>query len=105
MARLHKQQYPGDWKWRPGEDSKTYFSRIDNLIASIPQDRIMTFPVCDGKALYFVMSEKPLVLQHIPFGDAYKIPDAHLRGLRIEDWKKQLQFRSLFRNKTVGGAG
>jgi hypothetical protein len=99
MARLHNKPFPGKWDKKPGESYQEYSNRTSALEAAIPWDRVMSFPVADGKACYFVKSEKPLVLQHIPLGDAYQIPDAHLRGLRPADWKKQKQFHKLFSGK------
>lgn len=40
-------------------------------------------PVADGKASYMVLSTRPLQL--IELDDEYRLPDAHLRGLRITD--------------------
>lgn len=85
MARLHKHPYPGAWDFFGGD-----FTRLDKLLAEIPQDRIVSFPVADGFALYFVYSEKPLVLQHIPYGDAWQVDAALIRGLRLSDINKRL---------------
>jgi hypothetical protein len=82
MARLDITPYPGDWK-----DYRNH----DALMDAIPQDKIIKFQVADGFAFYFVKSKKPLVLQHIPFYDGYRIPQAHLRGLRLSDVKTMLQ--------------
>lgn len=46
---------------------------------------IITFHVADGYAYYRVVSESPLKIQHIPYLDGYKIPQAHIRGLRKKD--------------------
>jgi len=66
MARFHKVPYPGDWVQKIGESTQDYFKRTDAMFEAIPADRIMFFPVADGRAFYFVFSEKPFVLQHIP---------------------------------------
>lgn len=52
---------------------------------------LMSFSVADGQAWYRVEKEKPLCLSHIPFGDGYRIPDAHLRGLKLDDVKRSVQ--------------
>jgi hypothetical protein len=44
---------------------------------------IIGFPVADGKALYMVHDYRSLI--HLPFYDAYAIPDAHARGLLKAD--------------------
>jgi len=43
------------------------------------------FPRGDGYARYFVYTEKPLALIHIPTGDAWDIDDVMRRGLRLSD--------------------
>lgn len=96
MAKLLAKPYPGEFGFRPGETSAEYFSRTGELEKAIPWDRVMTFPVADGRACYLVVSEKPFTLQHIPVGDAWQIDYAHIRGLRLEDWRRQRQFKSLF---------
>jgi|SRR3990167_7628870 len=52
---------------------------------------VASFPVGDGKALYRVEKLRPLTLQHIPFGDKWRIPAAHLRGLQLTDLQQQLR--------------
>lgn len=102
MAKLHKEPYPGDWGLKSGESIKDYISRTSALADNIPWNRVMTFPVADGKACYFVVSEKPFILQHIPCGDAWCIPSAHMRGLTVADWRKQQKFREFFHsNKKI----
>jgi hypothetical protein len=39
---------------------------------------IVKFAVADGYAEYMVLSMKPMRLVHIPLGDAYEFPYAHL---------------------------
>lgn len=90
MATLAKTSYPGDWEFKRSEDFKVHIERIDALYAAIPSDKIIQFPMADGYACYFVKSEKPLVLQHIPYGDAYQIDYATIRGLRLADVKARL---------------
>ncbi|MEI2420894.1 hypothetical protein V6O07_11525, partial [Arthrospira platensis SPKY2] len=54
----------------------------------------------DGFAEYMVFSEKPLSLIWIPLGDAWSIPEAHARGLRLADIRenigRQRGLRALF---------
>lgn len=104
MAREHKTPFPGDWSEKKGESVQEYFKRTDAMFEAIPADRIMSFPVADGRAFYFVFSEKPFVLQHIPHGDAWQIPAAHLKGLRIEDWKRQAEAKKLFQQDSASNA-
>lgn len=90
MATLHEQPYPGDWEFHPGEDFSEYRRRIDVLFASTPTNQVIRFPWADGHAYYYVYSETPLTLQHIPYGDAWHVHDATIRGLRLSDIKKMI---------------
>lgn len=94
----------------PDEDFDTYLARTDRLLKDL-LDRAKTLPdgelvgtvlsfgVADGKAMYLVVKTKPLTLQHIPYLDAYQIPDAHLRGIRLDDVKKQREFSKFWHNR------
>lgn len=55
-----------------------------------PDETLLFFQIADGYARYRLKSKDPLVLQHIPYGDKYRIPDPHLRGLRLEDIEQKL---------------
>lgn len=46
---------------------------------------IVRFGVADGAAEYVVWKHAPLQLVHLPIGDAWNIPEAHARGLRLAD--------------------
>ena len=65
------------------------FDEMQQKAAALPEGKlegaIVKFPYADGYALYMVQKEKPLILQHIPYGDAWHIPDSHIRGLRHAD--------------------
>lgn len=92
MAKLDTTPYPGNWGFNPGSESlDEYSKRIDKLFADIPDDKVISFPFADGFAMYFVKSMRPLVLQHIPYGDAWQIPYAHIRGLRLADVELMLK--------------
>lgn len=100
MAQLHKSPYPGEWWFKKDENVQEYFQRTEILFKAIPAERIMSFPVADGHAVYYVFSEKPFVLQHIPYGDAWHIPAAHLRGLKVKDWRSRVKRIKLFQGVT-----
>lgn len=56
---------------------------------------IIRFPVADGYAQYMVMDGTKIM--HLPLMDAYSIPAAHARGLRVaEEVKSQKAFRAIF---------
>lgn len=82
--------YPGEWGFKRGESSDAYINREKAQFDAIPQDKIISFPMGDGQACYFVESLRPLRLQHIPAFDAYRISDAHIRGLRPADVEQML---------------
>lgn len=89
MATLLKTPYPGfemDYK-----DFEGSIKRQERLLQQIKDGgtTVLEFGVADGHALYAVIKRKPLTLQHIPFLDAYQIPAAYVRGLRIEDVERQ----------------
>jgi hypothetical protein len=53
--------------------------------------------VADGFAQYMVFAHKPrFSLIFMPLGDAYQLPEAHERGLRVSDVKRSIAFRNLF---------
>jgi hypothetical protein len=57
----------------------------------------------DGYAMYLVWKTSPLQLVHLPVGDAWAIPEAHSRGLRVSDVRQQVEgeqrMRELFGRK------
>jgi hypothetical protein len=84
------------------EDINVYLKRIDarmkeleDAFAQQPEGTlngaIISFPYADGRAMYLVQKENPLTLQHIPYGDAWQIPAAHIRGLLLEDIRKMVE--------------
>jgi len=99
MARLDSSGYmAGEWETRPGEPTETWIQRTDEALAGLELESgrvdvdlgdvvglLLTFPVADGHAFYRVSKASPLTLQHVPFGDAWRVPPAHIRGLRRQD--------------------
>jgi hypothetical protein len=96
MATLHKDPYPGVWTQLPGEEIGDYVNRIEKQLYDIPRDKKYTYPVADGEATYFIVSESPLVLQLVPAYDAYEIPTPHMKGLKLADIQKARRFASIF---------
>jgi hypothetical protein len=108
MAQLSKTPVSG-FEQLPKESFDDYRRRTESLLdellakaTALPKEqvagRIVSFPIADGYALYLVQKESPLVLQHIPVGDAWAIPREHLRGLRLNDVR-----RRLWRDDAVAG--
>lgn len=52
---------------------------------------VVRFGVADGYAQYMIWNHRPLELVHLPIGDAWQIPEAHARGLRISELRKQIE--------------
>lgn len=53
--------------------------------------QLVHYPVADGSATYMVVGTNPCALMHIPLGDAWQIPEAHMRGLRTQDIRADVQ--------------
>jgi hypothetical protein len=89
MARLDGGGWPGFEK-RDGEGWDEHYERQGEALRQIERDHtVMRFPVADGYALYAVIAEKPLVLRHIPYGDAYRAAGATIRGTTLADVERQ----------------
>lgn len=104
MARLAKRPYPGfeDADFQPGED---WIRAQQRLFEAIPQDRLLSFQKADSYAHYYVVSEKPLVLQHVPYMDAWTISPAEIRGMRLSDVREMLdrkrRLNELFKARSI----
>ena len=93
MAKLNG-VVKGNWEMKKDENFNSWLSRQDKLLSEIRKEgKLIQFPVADGYAFYRVDSEKPLTLSFVPYMDAYQIPDAHLRGLNLDDVKQLLNRR------------
>lgn len=57
--------------------------------------RFVRFPFADGHAVYEVRGQKRYTLHHVPVGDAWEIPYAHLRGLRKDDIDSNLAYQDM----------
>ena len=102
MAQLDKKTAPGDFSHRPGETFDVYFNRTsaefkklsdvsDNLKPGEIVGAILRFPCADGYAVYRVSKERPLTLQHVPYGDAWHVDPALIRGLRRADVERMVE--------------
>jgi hypothetical protein len=52
----------------------------------------------DGYAHYIVTADKPLTVNHVPFGDAWEVEAALIRGLNRAEVIKQLEFAKHLRD-------
>ena len=101
MAEL-VEQYDGLPDYDRDEDEyREYIEKekaaFDELVENAPESpeegiegAMIRFPRADGYAHYRVVGTDPLQIQHVPFGDGYAIPAAHVRGLREEDVIRQM---------------
>ena len=101
MAKLAKYSYPTGVKTveqyhAEGKDPREWFAaqnkvweelqaRSDGLPPGEVVGGLIKFQVADGYAVYIVTKAAPLTLTHVPFGDAYQVHDALIRGLRRAD--------------------
>ena len=86
------------------EDTEHYkeLKRLQDISEKLPDGEVVggviSFQVCDGYAMYLVTKDKPLTLRHIDWLDGYCIPDAHVRGLRIQDVRDRLMCEKRLRD-------
>ena len=125
MARLDKYRYPWPWRdrlearlkdlskpqssdWQKEmEDEDAAFSAPRKKSESLKGDAvvgaIMSWGRGDGCAYYIVTNDKPLTLQWIPYGDAWTVEAALIRGTTKEDIlavrRQDKKLRELFGNK------
>lgn len=106
MAQLDKNPCPGDWTISISDDG--WIARQDALYAELQAasdaidlefaahdggtlvGALVAFPWADGHAIYRVSKDKPLLLQHVPYGDAWQVPYSQIRGMRRADIIDQL---------------
>jgi hypothetical protein len=86
---------PEDWRAHM-EEQDAALKKIEEaskkaLETNDPIGFIMSFSVADGKALYRVASIKPLSLEHVPYGDAYQVPPAMIRGINITEVRQAME--------------
>src|SRR3954463_5499188 len=91
MAKIY--MMPNQKQWDEMNTLKDFAARDaaeKKLFDAIPKDKIIGFGVADGSALYYVQSLKPLVICHIPYGDAYRAHRLIENGLNVSEVKKLL---------------
>lgn len=101
-------------EFKSGEDFKAYsvrsekkFKELKDASDSLADGQVvgalLFFAYADSYAIYRVVSEKPLKLQHIPYGDAWHVGDVMIRGLRLEDVQamvsRERNLRLLFKQR------
>ena len=73
-----------------------FFARIKILRYIL--NKLSFIPEGYKQFMYKVIKEKPLTLAHIPYGDAYQIPYAHIRGLTYADLAQQRKWTKMWNN-------
>lgn len=84
MARLASKPHNGEWQERDGEAFEAYIARTQGMLDRLMEASnavvdgevvgvVLQFPVADGYAIYRVSKASPLTLEHIPYGDAWRI--------------------------------
>jgi len=80
-----------------GEDMADFLKRTSLAMQALEQQShramksgesvglLYNAPVADGYACYRVIEVDPLVLEHVPYLDGYRLPAPHLRGLTFDD--------------------
>lgn len=97
---------PPEWDFKKDREANMkaeadYIERLATWLRSTRQGelvgKVVRFPAADSYAQYMVASEKPLHLVHLPIGDAWQIPAAHARGLRLSDIRALLARKAILR--------
>ena len=86
-ARFEKTDHESVMAWLLRSDSLMHRLKEGSESAGSDQvvGRVISFRVADGNAHYQVMSEDPLRLRHIPYGEGYQISVRRMAEMRVED--------------------
>lgn len=100
MAKLHPDAYPMP-KYNP-ESIREFIDKSQEAMDAIPTDRLYHEPYADGQAYYYVVSFYPLVLQHVPFLDSWRLSDDKIKRLTVKSVKRNIETHKLM-EKIFGG--
>lgn len=83
------------------EITEKFYAELEAKLRDMGYDkkrtgRIVRFPIADGMAQYMVAEGSKTILVHLPLHDAYSIPEAHARGLRVADIRRMVDAKRLF---------
>jgi hypothetical protein len=99
MAKLDPNPYPlpePNWQdFRNSPDTKVFDALLEasnnlDLDSGEVEGGMLRWQRADGYAWYIVTKAKPLTVQHVPYGDAWSIEPALIRGLNMQDVLEQL---------------
>jgi hypothetical protein len=97
MARLIETQNPVQWRVDYSQDNWFEQSRkqdqqlneLQKISDALPPGEvvgaILSWQRADGYAVYRVVKAKPLCIEHIPVGDAWRVEPALIRGITKQD--------------------
>ena len=113
MAQLKKTSLKPEFDWDAFKDAEgrmdwqAHYRATDEWVEKIQREArekkegdvvgtIMRYPRADGYAQYLVVSQKPLMLQHLEIMDAWHADYTSIRGTRIDDVRAQVERNKLF---------
>jgi hypothetical protein len=94
MAKLHAESYPMP-EYKSGVSIDEFFISSDEALNAIPANKLYHEPFADGQAYYFIVSEKPLVVQHVPYADAWQLPASRIKALTLGDVRRNIETHKL----------
>jgi hypothetical protein len=96
-------EIPYDFNLSWDEATKKYDAALDAAAkaarAKNPGDMVgetIKWGVADGYAVYMIVKQKPLIVQHVDWGDGYRVDPIMIRGLRLSDVRQKVEARKLF---------
>ena len=66
-------------------------------LKALDPEKLWSTPVADGEAYYLVNSQRPLILIHVPYGDAYRASEPLIRGLKLSDMDAEIKRKQRIR--------
>lgn len=107
MAELMRDPYPmpeEDFSVTPGsEEDKNWQAMVELQAKSdaLPEQevvgRVLKWNRGDGYAIYVVVDDHPLTLQWVPFGDRWRVENALIKGLDLEEVRRMVAQHNAFR--------
>ena len=114
MAKFDKMKYPGFNKLQ-GETFDACYKRTVKAMRDLEDKSaqinpsvsivgaLIKFPYADGFAYYIVSQDKPITVQHVPYGDAWQADPVTIRGIDkstvVEQLNRTKNLNDLFSNR------
>jgi hypothetical protein len=97
MAKLDPPYVLPDFDWSNGFQNDPHTKAFDALFAeakALPEGTLvgalLRWQRADGYAVYRITNERPFTIQHVPFGDAWTVEPALIRGLTLSDAREMV---------------